>query len=693
MKIFSLSDDRMTESPHEDNASFFSCVSRLTPHEVYTTRDAPKLTTFFLRAHTRLFEVMPDLESKTSSWSSEETDRLHVLIKGAVQSGKTNIITALALYMTMIHRQSVIILVRNITEDLSQFQDAWTAFLAEFEEFCAGYNVIFNVDDFDGLPPFYRAKEIRIKGGEDDEDEDEDDDKMDIRDALLHGPTLITVLTNQSQLKKVNAILRIVREDAMVGITILVDEVDQLLYTEGEKIKPVLDVLLSEADHIFGVTATTWKPLHDFEKKFFSTEDVYLMTPPLEYRGIMDHQYETIEEQPVKDKNTSGLVSDPDLLKFLLDHCHDAPIIVNRRGKDGILRKDHHPLLALINTERLIHKQSSLMEDIARHPQLEKKYTLMTYNASSITLYIPNLSKQANLLLPFSNKKLKRQGSHLIGRGASLRHVLQWLKNQAGWRTRFPRIVIIAQNMVGRGLNIVSHDYEWHLTDFFWRPSLNALLETRMQDQRGCGIFTDDAICRVHCTLEDERDLKKGHQIQEEIFQRWSGRESEEPMVRALNKMTFYKEKVPSSRMTRKGVRFGGITVNTPDDGGQTMEEFTLGGLIPEDDPEEEGDKKKPFTEEEDEKRLCEKMFRKWGSMGNNSKIGNFMRRLEPLRVYSDTDIKALCKNEGNHTVTLTHITQPYIPSHWIFGRILVGNSTQGYCLNPRLREAYFKFF
>ena len=699
-----------SSSEHDDYSSYVSCKN-------FTSNDAPKLAILFLKQTTRLFEVIPDLEVKTSSWSPDMAERLHILIKGAVQSGKTAILTALALYLTMVHKQSVIVLVRNITEDSSQFHDAWTAFLSKFEEFCADRDVMFDIGDFDSLPPLYYAGAIpsNKKVTEDDgsnNDDDHDDNtsaqngELDICDAMLQGPTIILALTNPSQVEKINDVLKTLREDAEVGVSLLVDEVDQLLYGEGKKCAPALDKLLSSMDHVLGVTATAWKPIHDIEKRFFSTNNVYFMTPSSNYRGIMDQEYVTLQELP-KDvvKGSSALVSDPDLLKFLIAHREDAPVMINRRDKSGLLCKEKHPFLALVNTERLIHRQDTLLEDIGKHPELCKKYTIMTYNGNCITLYAPNLKKKEDLRLPVCNKKPKRQGNRLIYRGASLRHVLQWMKSQPDWRIRFPRILIIAQNMVGRGLNIVSYDYEWHLSDFYWRPSKEALIESRMQDQRVCGIFTDDLACRVHCTLEDERDLKIAHQLQEEIFQqRLSSRRSEleassVAVAEALKELTFYKEKVPSGKINRKGVvRFAGKIVDTPDDGGWSMEEFSQGRLPEEptgNDDDDKPSKKKAQTHtelsvEDDEKRLREKMFPKWSKDSNADKIASFMKDLDPHKVYSLDELKAYCVDkdyDGEYSRMVR------VKGNNSFGRILVGDTAQGYRLNPNLVQAYLEFF
>jgi hypothetical protein len=684
----------------EDFSSFVSCKN-------FTTSDAPKLAILFLKQTTRLFEVIPDLETKASSWSVDLSERLHILIKGAVQSGKTAILTAAALYLTMVHKQCVIVLVRNITEDSSQFHDAWTAFLSKFEEFCADRNVMFDIDDFDSLPFLYYAGGIHKnhkKKNDDDDDDDDDDDmtvqnsEMDICDAMLQGPTIILALANSSQVEKINDVLTTLQEDAEVGVSLLVDEVDQLLYGDGDKFKPALNKLLPSMDHILGVTATAWKPMHDIEKKFFNTNNVYFMSPPSNYRGIMDQEYVTLQDLP-KDipKGSGTIASDPDLIKFLVAHRNDVPVVINRRDKNGASHIEKHPFIALLNTERLVHRQDTLLEDIAKHPELSKKYTIMTYNGNCITIYAPNLKKKEDLRLPVCNKKPKRQGNRLIYRGASLRHVLQWMKNHSDWKIRFPRILIIAQNMVGRGLNIVSFDYEWHLSDFYWRPSKEALIESRMQDQRVCGIFTDDLVCRVHCTLEDERELKKAHQLQEEVFQHRLTYSEEASVAEAIKQLTFYKEKVPEGKITRKGVRFAGISVDTPDDGGLSMEEFSM-GMIPE-TPEEDKDAKKKkkksesgviLTEEEDEKRLREKMFPKWAKDSNADKIASFMKDIDPYKVYSLDELKAYCVDkdyDGEYSRMVR------VKGNNSFGRILVGDSSKGYCLNPNLVEAYLEFF
>lgn len=615
----------------------------------------------FLTTSTRLFEVIPDLVSRASSH-----DGMRLLVKGAVQSGKTRILCALALYMTEVLGQSVIVMVRNITEDSCQFRDAWTCFIGEFRRFCSSRGFMLGVDD---IPPFCLVKYLENRTRSD-------------------RPTVTAVLANVSQIKKIN---RVVWEH----ITLLVDEVDMLLYGDGKKTEAELDSLLEKVHHIMGVTATTWEPLHAVEKKYFSTKNAYIMTPLESYHGIVDQDYITIQDLPTKPpKNVNNTLSfDADLLRFLVDHRNHDPITVKKSGD----HTENHPFLALINTERLVRRQEGLMEDIKRHPQLQDKYTILTYNGNHITMHAPHLLPSSDLRLSFcNNKKPKKEGNTLYYRNTSLRHVLQWIKDQPYWILRFPRIVIIAQNLVGRGLTIVSHDYQWHLSHFFWRPSSTSRVESREQDQRGCGNFSDDMRCRVYCTEKDKCDLMKAHRIQEEIFSRFAAL-PDTPLDDALKSMTFYKEKVPSGTIARHSKKFAGTMVRTPADGGWSMEEYRISMPSAQVQPharvrdrDQTQTQVSELTEEEDVARLCNR-FKTWSKDGTN--IGAFLYRLDPYRCYSRNEILILCNNDNVQRVYLEQITARHKPHR--FGQILVGieGGNQEYQLNPRLLDAYLENF
>lgn len=616
----------------------------------------------FLTDSTRLFEVIPDLMNRASS-----PDRMRLLVKGAVQSGKSMILCAIVMYFTVVLDQSVVVLVRNMKPDALQFQDAWERFLGDFRRFCASRGVMLGEEEIPSLCL------VNDRGVTPHRKED--------------GPVIMVALANAHQIKRIAHVV----SESEADVALLVDEVDMLLYGDGDKVGEALESLLDNVGSIVGVTATAWEPLHAVEKQYFSTKDAYIMTPPAGYRGVLDQEYITIQDLPSKPNKmmNNTLLLDDDLQRFLIEHVRCDPLTV-RRSDD---REEKHPFLALINTERLVRRQDTLMQDIVSHPDLWNQYTIMTYHGNHITLYAPHLLPSADLRLPFCrNKKPTKDGNRLMYRNTSVRHVLQWIKDQPDWELRFPRILLIAQNMVGRGLNIVSYDYKWHLSHFFWRPSTTSRVESREQDQRGCGIFSDDLRCRVYCTEKDQRDLLKAHRVQEEIFHRWSSTPHQEmPLADAVKEMTFYKAKVPSGTIARHTKKFAGTIVHTSEDGGWSMEEFSGGVKIPLAPSARAASAVKtpvPLNDEQDVARLC-RLFVKWGK--GDSIIANFLQRLDPRKVYSHEDMKKLCRNNNVQSVTLSHMLEPH--SSYRFGRILVGSKEAGYRLNPHLHQAYDENF
>jgi hypothetical protein len=165
------------------------------------------------------------------------------------------------------------------------------------------------------------------------------------------------------------------------------------------------------------------------------------------------------------------------------------------------------------------------------------------------------------------------------------------------------------------------------------------------------------------------------------------------PLADAVKEMTFYKAKVPSGTIARHTKKFAGTIVHTSEDGGWSMEEFSGGVRIPLAPSARETSAVKtpvPLNDEQDVARLC-RLFVKWGK--GEFVIGNFLRRLEPRKVYSHEEMKKLCRNNNNESVTLSHMLEPHITKSYRFGRILVGSKEAGYRLNPHLLQAFDENF
>ena len=90
---------------------------------------------------------------------------------------------------------------------------------------------------------------------------------------------------------------------------------------------------------------------------------------------------------------------------------------------------------------------------------------------------------------------------------------------------------------------------------------------------------------------------------------------------------------------------------------------------------------------EKEFKRLTEKMFPKW--VNDDSKIARFMHNLDPEKVYSETEIKQLCKENG--ILRVGQLLTRLVGTNG-FGNIIQKVSRE-YKLYPTLVNAYNKYF
>lgn len=325
--------------------------------------------TDFLSTHSRLFEVLGDRFDDFQM-------RKNILFKGAVQSGKSALIHALALYYAIHQRSNVLLIVRNFTHDYEQLHRGLEAFFSFFQK-----------EDEDHRPPiFYMGDVVRRK----------DDDTLarheDLCYALSEGAVLLC-LANPDQLRKVNECLDLVLQQGQERpFRVVLDEADQLLYTEGVRLTPLLSHLVEKAAQVVGISATFFEAFQDPEDRF-STGSVFLLTPPPDYKGVMDIGFEAIEPLS-KDSNSS--LEDDDLHRVLETHK-------TARAFD-IGKGERHPVVIMVKTERLIKEQDSLASSLLeRFPE----YVYITYNGTSCSLYSSLLANETSLTLPVCYKRSK----------------------------------------------------------------------------------------------------------------------------------------------------------------------------------------------------------------------------------------------------------------------------------------------
>jgi len=499
----------------------------------------------FLKQKTELFNLI--LDNSLVKKNNDDID--YTLIKGCVQSGKSRIIYSLCLYLSCYIKSNIVIILRNFTHDYDQFLRGFQRFVMEFQDYIE-LNGVFDLEQ----PNIYYIGNIKRKK----------DNSLynheDMIQDMSNTSNVIVALANSEQLSKINDCIDLLCENngKNYPLNVIIDEIDQIGYSQGDQFSPQLSYLIkNNTDSLFGISATLFEPLQS-NTLGFTTKKIYYLKPSDKYKGIPDIHYHYIE------KNDQDILNDQDLHKLLQDHRIHEPFQINH--------KESHPMILLIKTERLIAQQDKLMLSIKKRYKLD--YTVITYNGTNCKLYSYHL-KDKKIILPSCKKKGQYKDEMHCFNNTPLGYVLQYLKNNGG-AFQYPRIIIIAYKLVGRGINIVSVDFEWHLTHMFYRPCLSTDVTTMIQSMRLCGNYNDNIKLQCYMPQKDYENMYKGYMLQEDIFSQLNkfDNEEEKQLKHWFTQKKFYGEKIPRCKLYKNKKFEGNITQKENEDQGMTMDIF-----------------------------------------------------------------------------------------------------------------------
>lgn len=630
----------------------------------------------FLKEKTRLFEVLPTLVERVRT---VPTTTLYTLIKGLVQSGKAKLSYALLLYLTLEKGHNVGMIFRDMTGDYKQFRylGGLEPFLREYEDYAKSQG-----DEDVDVPPIYYMGDVGMNR------EGFVTNHEGVCVSLASGGTILLALGNASQMIKMNEVLDLVlREGNRMTLSVVIDEADLLMYSEGEVFSPQLDRLLEKSAFAYDISATVMDILQDPR---FLTAGVFAMTAPEGYKGLRDMGFTEIE--PINDslkKQTpeAFLEWDGSLCSFLVDHADHSGFDIH----DG----ETHPMITLLKTERMIRHQDALLDTLVEDSRFKNAYTVIVYNGSDTKLYSSSLVGTDPGRLPgihYKRNENRSTSRYHVYRHCPVQYVLQYLK-QNGGAARFPRILIIAHGLVGRGVNVVSADYGWHLTHMFYRPAPGASIAIMIQSIRLCGVYKDTIPLVCYMEPRYYEDLYKGNMLQEDIIRKLTQHPIEDAgCVRAwLIAQCFLEDKIPKAKLVRQGVFVGKKTRNAVEDTGMSLDEFFRERcLIPVPVAVAVPVAIATTMEEMDEEefRGIAKIFQKWGNPNNTSYISQMMHQVDPHRGYTEQEMMTLCKE---YHQTLGHF-QKKRGTSYAYGHIFV-KENHCYRLHPRLVEEFEKFF
>jgi len=445
------------------------------------------------------------------------------LVAGRVQSGKTAVICGLASYLVCELKMPTVVVVRNYTADYLQLSRKFS-----------------RQGPFGKLNMLvHYAKEARMQ-----------------QLFLQEHPALIICLEHQTQLQKVIDAYLLNR----VNFCLIADEADSIAFkSKVDKQRIVLfNTLRQHASQFIAVTATAFDML--YLDSTLDNQSIYHVPQPENYKGI-EHSGFTLKELhkhfDFKMESETPVIwkLSPDMERFYIE-ISQTPVFQYEREdeKENLI----HPVICLQKTETEIKKQLQCMSALIRHPVFGKEFVVIAYNGEGVYAYSP---KGLDREIPDFEGEMcwGEDPSSPYLEHCPVRHfkslgigdILQYFKNYS-IRENITHIVIIAGQMVGRGLNIVSNDYQWHLTHQILKVSDTATCTDITQSCRVFGVYSDNIPTTLYCLQKDAMNLKQSHELQKRIFEGADLLKVTENMPELCKQIKVFVGHIPRRRTTKK---------------------------------------------------------------------------------------------------------------------------------------------
>ncbi len=416
------------------------------------------------------------------------------LIAGNVQSGKSSAIVSTAIYAVKVLQIPVVILLRCYKADSKQLYQTITERFGHY-----------------GVSPQYA-------------------DKSGDLDFFLREPRITITIEHQSQLRRIDKAINdhCDMRGHLPEFMLIADEADSTAYkVHADRIRHQHFLRIkSVCSHYIGVTATAFDMLL-LEHSLHNYSIFHVPIVP-NYKGIRDFNFEILKPDFQFKLTEEGRISD-DMNSFYQDFLNQSI-------------SHTHPPICLQKTQTIIQSQLQTMTQLIRsnHPM-----NLIVYNGNGVYVHSPfiDFTAKINQCLP----KLTSDGySHYSKLNIS--DILQHLKDNAVIKPT----LIIAGHILGRGINVVSRDYGWHLTHEILQVSSSASCADIVQALRLCGIYDDNYPLTLYIRAKDAKCLKQIDDLQERIFEGSSIHELTRDMPTLCEQIKVFKGLIPKRRVSKK---------------------------------------------------------------------------------------------------------------------------------------------
>ena len=564
-----------------------------------------------------------------------------IIASAACQSGKT-MFTICSAIKGMAIGNSAIIVVRNLYGDANQMSSNLLKVAGIIEAYFIKHSVdgrrfaVSVIDGNDLTKPLIRQQ---------------------VKDSFNGGyPRIILCLGNRTQLGNVNEIAK----ETSGSFSLYIDEIDKVDYgktKDTESASDILKELKNQAYQVIGVTATPLDCI--FSEVELKSANQIRLSHPANYRGFSHIQIKPL----IIDSDISSLdrvtdydglcKADANLSPFLEEFSTSLPDF-------SWIDKVYIPNTCLIKITRFVDSQINLFKGINKH--FNGKFATVVCNGKGVCMYHPDLP----LTFTVAGVSVKR-GEFFNG---NIADVLQYFKDN-GNVDKFPRIIMIAGELAGRCISYVTRDYVWHLTDMYYNPAKSTPIpEMTHSAGRLCGLNMYKSHLRLHTPMFVATALWNGLNFTNEVINRaiasplLDAAGEEKSFADSIKNIPMLKTKLPEKRDLTNKVKVNKRDFNlvSKNDGGESLESYKF-ELVEEpvakvakvDTPDvtqvatpvatpmvESVAKELP---EEEFVRLTTVMFPKWSKA--DTKIAKFMQNLDPRKVYTERDMKNLCKETG----------------------------------------------
>jgi hypothetical protein len=486
-----------------------------------------------------------------------------ILVKGEPQLGKTSFMLRQAVKDICLRSRSSIIALRPLNCDMDQIQ-------SRIE------------DTADWLNSKLRAMGFRESEIPEIEELGMDFDLNEMVETLTgEVPRIKVTLANPAQIERLNkAVRKVLKKKKKLNYNIFFDECD-LVASELTKTAERVELLEYHAKKNFKVSATI---LTNVLKEFISRGRLIVMAEVPRYRGIAS--YATI---PAIRANRLKHLGPIRRYAYIRKHLMK---LMKKRSYNLRGLKTRVPRMVLINVTKLNHEQREIFDWGMANTQGQIAYIL--FNGKGTVIGHPRLTHRSIHIKTSSYVVTSKYKNHThTFKNLGIAYVIQYLKDHGGV-TKFPRIVIIAGHLAGRGISFVSLDYGKYLKDTAarvprptvgWRTQTLIYLpgETTHQPAviqeaaRCCGLVPKwDSIQPT--LISDEKvlnDVIHSVKLQEDLIIRMM-RGNEQYFHETVTGMYVLKDKVPKKRsLTMKPAEHKPKKTSDPrKDNGMTMDEF-----------------------------------------------------------------------------------------------------------------------